>query len=591
MLKSSRVHDCINYTFQILNLGIIRLRVAMAMINGYHFEVITYPQLHQLYLSNSWLRYHEVENCYGYDQWVSCLNRHVCHVLTTTSAIPIKFSTSVSWGWELLWLLSLVIMSESSRSSRIHNYISYTFQILNLGIMRLRIAMAMVNGYHVERLSRLSHTHNYISHTYQSLSLGIMRWRIAMAMSEGFYFEFNMFQNYISYTNQILDFGIMRLRLSMAMMTEDYHCEVIMCSQLHQLYLSSSEPRYHEVANCFGFDQWLSRFCITYPQLHQLYLSNSQPRHHGTCFGYDQWFSVIMFESSRSSRTHNYTSFTYQNFNLALMRLKIAMAMINACRVEVITYPQHMSSTYQILNLGIMRLRIAVARINEYQVEVITYSQLHQLYLSNSQPRAHEVENGYGYDQWLSYWSHHVFTTTSAIPITFSTSVSWGGELPWLCLKVITVKSSCVHKLHQLYLSSSEPRYHEVANCFGFDQWLSRFCITYPQLHQLYLSNSQPRHHGTCFGYDQWFSVIMFESSRSSRTHNYTSFTYQNFNLALMRLKIAMAMINAYHVEVITYPQLHELYLPNSQPRYHEVDNCYGYDHWLSCWSHRNIHS
>ena len=136
----------------------MRLIVAMAMINGYHVEVITYPRLHELYLPNSQPRYHEVETCFGYDQWLSC------------------FSTSVSLSLELLWLWSVAIVLKS----RFRSYISSTYPILNLGIMNLRTAMAMINSYHVS----VSRIHKYISCTYQILNPGdsIMRLRIAMAM-------------------------------------------------------------------------------------------------------------------------------------------------------------------------------------------------------------------------------------------------------------------------------------------------------------------------------------------------------------------------------------------------------------------------
>ena len=179
----SRIPNCISYTYQILNLGIMRLRIDMAMISGYQFSAITYSQLHQLYLSNSQPRYHEVENWYGYDQWLSTF-RH--HVFTTTSAIPITFSTSVSWGWELVWLWSVVI---NFPPSRIYSYISYTYQILNLGIMRLR----MIWLWSVVINDLPSRIHDCISYSYQILNLGIMRLRIALAMINRYHVKIGTF--------------------------------------------------------------------------------------------------------------------------------------------------------------------------------------------------------------------------------------------------------------------------------------------------------------------------------------------------------------------------------------------------------------
>ena len=492
ILKSSRIHNYISFTYQILNLGIMRLRIDMAMISVCQFSAITYSQLHQLYISNSQPRYHEVENWYGYDQWLSMI-RH--HVFTTTSAIPIKFSTSVSWGWELIWLWSVVI---NFPPSRIHNYISYTYQILNLSILRLKIAMAMISG-----------------------------------------FQFS----------------------------------AITCSQLHQLYLSNSQPWCHEVENWYGYDQWLSIF------RHHVFTTTSAipikfwPL---VSWGWELiwlWSVVINFPPSR---IHNY----------------------------YITY------TYQILGM---------AMISGYHFEVITYSQLlHQLYLSNSQPRYHAVENWYGYDQWLSMIRHHVFTTTSAIPIKFSTSVSWGWELIWLWWVVVNFPPSRI----QNYISYT----YQILNLgimrLRIDMAMISGCqfsaITYSQLHHLYLSNSRPRYHedeNWC-SYDQWLSIfrhhvftttsaipIKFSTSVSwgweliwlwsvvinfppSRIHNYISYTYQILDLGIMRLRIDMATISGFQFSAITYSQLHQLYLSNSRPRYHEVESWYGYDQWLSIFRH-----
>ena len=302
---------------------------------------------------------------------------HVCHVLTTTSAIPIKVSAWVSWGGELQWLWWPKIITVNSSCG--HNYISYTYRILKLGIMRWRIAMVLINGYHVS----VSRIHNYISYTYPILNLGIMG--LALAMING-------------------------SRLS--------------CLNRHVRHVLTTTPA----------------LPIKFSTLHS--------------WGWKWLWLWSMLIMLKSSRVHNY-----------------------------------MSSTYQILNLGIMRLRIAMAMIIDYQVEVIKYSQLDQRYLPNSQPRKQEVDSGYGYDQWLSCWSHHVSTTTWAIPTKFSTSVSWGWELLWLWSMVIMFLNLSIiefrtamalisgyrfkitlSQLHQLYLSNSQPRYHELENCYGYDQ-------------------------------------------------------------------------------------------------------------------------
>ena len=486
-----RIHNYISYTYQILNLGVMRLRIDMAMINGYQFSAITYSQLHQLYLSNSDPRYHEVENWYGYDQWWSIF-RH--HVFTTTSAIPNKFSTTVSWGWELVWLWTVVI---NFPPSRIHSYISYTYQILNLGVMRLRNDMATISG---------------------------------------------------------------------------YQFSAITCSQPHQLYLSNSQPRYHEVENWYGYDEWLSIF-----RHHVFTTTSAIPIKFSTSvsWGWDLiwlWSVVVHFPPSR---IHDYISYTYQILNLGIMRLRIDMAMISSC-----------------------------------QWSAITYSQLHQLYLSNSQPRCHEVKNWYGYDQWWSIFRHHVFTTTSAIPIKFWPSVSWGWELIWLWSVVINFPPSRIHnyisytyqllnlglmrlridmamingyqfsaitysQLHQLYLSNSDPRYHEVENWYGYDQWWSIF-----RHHVFTTTSAIPNKFSTTvsWGWELvwlWTVVINFPPSR---IHSYISYTYQILNLGVMRLRNDMATISGYQFSAITCSQPHQLYLSNSQPRYHEVENWYGYD-------------
>ena len=93
------------------------------------------------------------------------------------------------------------------------------------------------------------------------------------------------------------------------------------------------------------------------------------------------------------SRIHNYISYTYQILNLGVMRLRIDMATISGYQFLPSRIHSYISYTYQILNLGILRLRIDMAMISGDQFSAITYSQLHQLYLSTSQPWSHEVEN------------------------------------------------------------------------------------------------------------------------------------------------------------------------------------------------------
>ena len=101
------------------------------------------------------------------------------------------------------------------------------------------------------------------------------------------------------------------------------------------------------------------------------------------------------------SRFRSCISSTYPILNLGIMNLRTAMAMTNSYHVSVSRIHKYISCTYQILNPGdsIMRLRIAMAMSSGYQVSVVTGSQLRQLYLSDSQPGYHEVENCYGYDQ------------------------------------------------------------------------------------------------------------------------------------------------------------------------------------------------
>ena len=568
----SRIHIYISYTYKILNLGIMRLRIAMAMINGWHFEVMLYSQLvHQLYLSNSDPRYHEVENWYGYDQLLSIF-RH--HVFTTTSAIPIKFSTSVSWGWELIRLWSVVI---NFPPSRIHNYISYTYQILNLGDMRLRLDMAMISGYQFFRHHVFTATSAIPIKFSTSVSWG---WELVWLWSVVVNDPPSRIHNYISYTYQLLNLGIMRLRIGMAMIN-GYQFSAITYSQLHQLYLSNSDPRYHEVENWYGYDQWLSIFC------HHVFTTTS-------ALPIKFWPSV---------------SWGWEMIWLWSVVINDPPSRIPNC----------ISYTYQILNLGIMRLRIDMAMISGYQFSAITYSRLHQLYLSNSQPRYHEVENWYGYDQWLSIFRHHVFTTTSVIPIKFSTSVSWGWKLIWLWSVVINFPPSRIHsyisytyqilnlgimrlridmamisscqwsaitylQLHQLYLSGSQPRYHEVENCYGYDQWLAFWS------HVVFTTTTSalPIKFSTSvsWGWELiwlWSVVINFPLSR---IHNYISYTYQILNLGDMRLRLDMAMISGDQFSVITYSRLYQLYLSNSQLRFHEVENWYGYDQWFSIFRH-----
>ena len=294
-------------------------------------------------------RYHEVEKWYGYDQRLSIF-RH--HLFTTTSAIPIKFSTSVSWGWGLLWLWSIMTWLRSSTQT----FISYTYQILNLGIVRLSIDMAMISGYQFSAI------------TY---------------------------------------------------------------SRLHQLYLSNSQPRYPEVENWYGYDQWLSIF-----RHHVFTTTSAIPIKFSTSvsWGWEVIWLWSVVINDPPSRIHDYISYTYQ-----------------------------------ILNLSILRLRINMAMISGYQWSAITYSQLHQLYLSNSQPWCHEVENCFGYDQSLSCKNRHFcqeLTTTSAITIKFSSLVLWGWELLWLWSIMFILKSSRVQWLHQLYLSNCDG-YDQWLSCWS----------------------------------------------------------------------------------------------------------------------------